>query len=186
MNIKEMLVEFLNFRHEVVFKRLTFDLDKAEKRAHILEGLKIALDNIEEIIALIRKSRSVETARANLMKQFKLSEIQAQAILDMRLQRLTGLERKKIEDEYLEIIKLIEKIAFVVGQQVAPPAVDQGRAAGTQSQVRRYSTNPNHLRRTKKEPARNTQRGRGAGVDQPQADDPALCRTRARTSERSA
>lgn len=117
MNIKEMLVEFLNFRHEVVFKRLTFDLDKAEKRAHILEGLKIALDNIEEIIALIRKSRSVETARANLMKQFKLSEIQAQAILDMRLQRLTGLERKKIEDEYLEIIKLIEKLRSLLASK---------------------------------------------------------------------
>jgi len=88
-------------------RRTQFDLDKAEKRAHILEGLKIALDNIDEIISIIRKSKNPQTAKANLRKNFKLSEIQAQAILDMRLQRLTGLERKKIEEEYLATIKLI-------------------------------------------------------------------------------
>ncbi|MBN1541498.1 DNA gyrase subunit A [candidate division KSB1 bacterium] len=117
MTIKDMLLEFLDFRHEVVFKRLKYDLDKAEKRAHILEGLKIALDHIDEIIALIRRSRTVDSARSNLIKTFKLSEIQAQAILDMRLQKLTGLERKKIEDEYLEIIKLIERLRSLLSSK---------------------------------------------------------------------
>ncbi len=117
LNLKQMLVEFLNFRHEVILRRTKFELDKAEKRAHILEGLKIALDNIDEIVALIRKSRDVDTARTNLMKTFKLSEIQAQAILDMRLQRLTGLERKKIEQEYLELIKLIEKLKSLLASK---------------------------------------------------------------------
>jgi DNA gyrase subunit A len=110
LNLKEMLEHFLEFRHEVVVRRTKFDLDKAEKRAHILEGLKICLDNIDAIVELIKKSKDPDAAREGLMKRFKLSEIQAQAILDMRLQRLTGLERKKIEQEYLEVIKLIEKL----------------------------------------------------------------------------
>ena len=117
LSIKDMLIDFLEFRHDVVLRRIKFDLDKAEKRAHILEGLKIALDNIDEIIAIIKKSRNVDTARKNLIKTFKLSEIQAQAILDMRLQRLTGLERKKIEEEYLEIIKLIEKLRSLLASK---------------------------------------------------------------------
>ncbi|MFQ5823351.1 MAG: DNA gyrase subunit A [bacterium] len=110
LNLKELLQLFIDFRHEVVVRRIKFDLDKAEKRAHILEGLKICLDNIDQIVAIIKKSRNPDTARNSLMKRFGLTEIQAQAILDMRLQRLTGLERKKIEDEYLEKIKLIEKL----------------------------------------------------------------------------
>ncbi|MFQ5708872.1 MAG: DNA gyrase subunit A [bacterium] len=110
LSLKEVLQHFIDFRHEVVVRRTRFELDKAEKRAHILEGLKICLDNIDEIVELIKKSRNPETARNSLMKRFHLSEVQAQAILDMRLQRLTGLERKKIEDEYLKIIKLIEKL----------------------------------------------------------------------------
>ncbi len=110
LNLKELLEHFLEFRHEVVVRRTKFDLDKAEKRAHILEGLKICLDNIDAIVELIKKSKDPDAAREGLMKRFKLSEIQAQAILDMRLQRLTGLERKKIEQEYLEVIKLIEKL----------------------------------------------------------------------------
>lgn len=114
LNLKQVLQHFIDFRHEVVVRRTKFDLDKAEKRAHILEGLKIALDHIDEIIALIKKSRNPETAKQGLMRTFKLSEIQAQAILDMRLQRLTGLERKKIEDEYKEIIKLINKLKEIL------------------------------------------------------------------------
>jgi len=114
LNLKQMLQHFIDFRHEVVVRRTKFDLAKAEKRAHILEGLKIALDNLDEIITLIRKSRTPATAKSNLMKRFKLSEIQAQAILDMRLQRLTGLERKKIEEEYLETIKLIAYLRSVL------------------------------------------------------------------------
>lgn len=117
LNLKQMLQHFIDFRHEIVVRRTKFDLDKAEKRAHILEGLKIALDNLDEIIALIRRSRDPETAKAGLMKTFKLSEIQAQAILDMRLQRLTGLERKKIEQEYLETIKLINKLKAILANK---------------------------------------------------------------------
>lgn len=114
LNLKQMLQHFIDFRHEVVVRRTKFDLAKAERRAHILEGLKIALDHIDEIISIIRKSRTPATAKTNLMKRFKLSEIQSQAILDMRLQRLTGLERKKIEEEYLETIKLIAYLRSVL------------------------------------------------------------------------
>jgi DNA gyrase subunit A len=114
LTLKQALQHFIDFRHEVVVRRTKFDFDKAEKRAHILEGLKIALDNIDAIISLIRKSKNPAVAKENLMNQFELSDIQAQAILDMRLQRLTGLERKKIEDEYLETIKLIAYLKSVL------------------------------------------------------------------------
>lgn len=110
LNLKQLLQHFLDFRHEVVVRRTRFELDKAEKRAHILEGYRIALDHIDEVIDLIRHSRTPETAKKNLMRRFALSELQADAILDMRLQRLTGLERRKIEEEYLETIKLIARL----------------------------------------------------------------------------
>ena len=110
LNLKEMLQHFLDHRMDVLVRRTKFELDAAEKRAHILEGYIIALDNIDAVIQTIKKSKDVETAKTNLTKKFKLSEIQAKAILDMRLQRLTGLERQKIEDEYKEIIKLIERL----------------------------------------------------------------------------
>lgn len=108
MNLKKTMRLFLEHREDVVRRRTEFDLRKAEERAHILEGYKIALDNIDAIIKLIKKSASPEEARNGLIKNFGLSEIQAQAILDMKLQRLTGLERKKIEDEYLALIQKIE------------------------------------------------------------------------------
>jgi DNA gyrase subunit A len=108
MNLRELLDQYVMHRQIVVRRRTEFDLAEAERRAHILEGLKIALDHLDEVIALIRRSADVDTARNGLMTQFKLSEIQANAILEMRLSRLTGLERKKVEEEYLEIIKLIE------------------------------------------------------------------------------
>jgi DNA gyrase subunit A len=117
LNVKEMLNEFLKFRHEIILRRTKYELELAEKRAHILEGLKIALDNIDEVVDTIKKSRTVDTARLNLMKRFALSEVQAQAILDMRLQRLTGLERKKIEQEYLNLIKLIEKLKSLLSSK---------------------------------------------------------------------
>jgi len=110
LNLKEILQYFIDHRHEVIVRRTKFELDEAEKRAHILEGYKIALDNIDAVIELIKKSKSPADAKVGLMKTFKLSEIQAQAILDMRLQRLTGLERQKIEDEYRAVIKLIAKL----------------------------------------------------------------------------
>ena len=108
MTLKELMERFLAHREEVITRRTKYDLARAEERAHILEGYKIALDNIDEIVQLIKKSASPDEARKGLVKVFKLSEIQAQAILDLRLQRLTGLERKQIEDEYLELIKKIE------------------------------------------------------------------------------
>lgn len=114
LTLKEMMAHFLDFRHEVVVRRTKFELAEAEKRAHILEGYLIALDNIDEVIETIKKSKDVDTARANLMRKFKLSEVQAKAILDMRLQRLTGLERKKIEDEYKETIQLISRLKGIL------------------------------------------------------------------------
>jgi DNA gyrase subunit A len=114
LTLKEMIRRFVDHRNEVVVRRSKFELDEAEKRAHILEGYIIALDNIDAVVKLIRGSKDVETAKTGLMKKFKLSEIQAKAILDMRLQRLTGLERKKIEDEYRETIKLIERLKAIL------------------------------------------------------------------------
>ncbi len=114
LTLQEMMSHFLDHRMDVLIKRTKYELDAAEKRAHILEGYIIALDNIDEVIETIKKSRDVETAKNNLMKKFKLSEVQAKAILDMRLQRLTGLERKKIEDEYKETIKLIERLRGIL------------------------------------------------------------------------
>lgn len=117
LQLKDTLHHFIEHRNEVVVRRTKFDLDAAEKRAHILEGYIIALDNIDAIIKLIKASKDTETAKQGLMKKFKLSEIQAQAILDMRLQRLTGLERKKIEDEYKELIKLINRLKAILGSK---------------------------------------------------------------------
>ncbi len=117
LTLKETMQHFINHRMDVLIRRTKYELDSAERRAHILEGYIIALDNIDAVIETIKKSRDTETAKNNLMKKFKLSEIQAKAILDMRLQRLTGLERKKIEDEYKEIIKLIEKLKGILSSE---------------------------------------------------------------------
>ena len=108
LKLNEVMQHFIDHRMDVLVRRTKYELDAAERRAHILEGYIIALDKIDAVIQTIKKSKDADTAKANLMKKFKLSEIQAKAILDMRLQRLTGLERKKIEDEYKETIKLIE------------------------------------------------------------------------------
>lgn len=114
LTLKDMVMHFINHRMDVLIRRTKFELDAAERRAHILEGYIIALDNIDAVIETIKKSRDVETAKHNLIRRFKLSEIQAKSILDMRLQRLTGLERKKIEDEYKETIKLIERLKGIL------------------------------------------------------------------------
>jgi DNA gyrase subunit A len=114
LTLREMIQKFVEHRNEVVVRRAKYELDEAEKRAHILEGYIIALDNIDAVIKLIKQSKDVESAKLGLMKKFKLSEIQAKAILDMRLQKLTGLERKKVEDEYRETIKLIEKLKAIL------------------------------------------------------------------------
>ena len=112
--LKAVLQHYIDFRREVIRRRTEFDLEKARARAHILEGLKIALDNLDEVIKTIRESADVEKARNNLIARFALSEIQAQAILDMRLARLAALERKKIEDEYLEVIQLIAELEDIL------------------------------------------------------------------------
>ena len=114
MGVKEMLFHFLRYRREVVLRRSRFELKKAESRAHMLEGYRIALDNIEEVIALIRGSKTPEEARGGLMRNFSLTQPQAQAILEMRLQRLTGLERDKIEAEYEELQKTIAHLREVL------------------------------------------------------------------------
>ncbi len=117
LNLKRILHHFLEHRREVVVRRTVFELRKAEERAHILEGLKIALDNLDAVIMLIRGSRSPDEARAGLMRQFGLTEIQATAILDMRLQRLTQLERTKLVDEYQEVLKQIEYLKSVLASE---------------------------------------------------------------------
>ena len=114
LKLDEIMNHFLAHRMEIIIRRTKYELEAAERRAHILEGYIIALDNIDEVIDTIKKSPDVETARARLMKKFGLSEIQAKAILDMRLQRLTGLERKKIENEYKEVIKLIARLQGIL------------------------------------------------------------------------
>ncbi len=114
LTLKRLLQEYVTHRQEVIRRRTEFDLEKARARAHILEGLKIALDNIDEIIRTIRESRTTESARNNLVMNFALSEIQATAILDMQLRRLAALERKKIEDEYAEVIKLINALEEIL------------------------------------------------------------------------
>jgi DNA gyrase subunit A len=117
LNLRGLIDQYIRHRREVIRRRTEFELAEAERRAHILEGLKIALDHLDQVIALIRASKDVETAREGLMATFKLSEIQASAILEMRLQRLTGLERDKIEKEYLEVIQLIEKLRSILASE---------------------------------------------------------------------
>ena len=114
LNLKEMMQHFLDHRHEIVVRRTEYDLKQAEHRAHILEGYRIALDNIDEVIKVIKSSKDAPTAQSALMKTFGLSELQSKAILEMRLQRLTGLEREKIETEYEELIQLIEYLNSVL------------------------------------------------------------------------
>lgn len=117
LTLKQILRHFLEHRREVVVRRTAFELRKAEERAHILEGLKIALDHLDAVIALIRRSQSPDEARAGLMREFGLTEIQATAILDMRLQRLTQLERAKLIEEYQEVLKQIEYLRSVLASE---------------------------------------------------------------------
>jgi DNA gyrase subunit A len=117
LNLKQILHYFLEHRREVVVRRTMYELRKAEERAHILEGLKIALDNLDAVITLIRRSQSPDEARVGLMRQFTLTEIQANAILDMRLQRLTQLERAKLVEEYQEVLKQIEYLKSVLASE---------------------------------------------------------------------
>lgn len=117
LNLKDMIKHFVDHRHEVVIRRTKFELAEAEKRAHILEGLLIALDHLDEVIKLIRSSDTPEDARTGLMETFGLSDIQARAILDMTLRRLTGLERDKIKEEYAELMKTIEYLKSILADE---------------------------------------------------------------------
>ena len=117
LNLKDMIRHFVDHRHEVVVRRTEYELKQAEKRAHVLEGLLIAIDNLDAVIKLIRASSTPEDAKTGLMTEFKLSEIQAKAILDMRLQKLTGLERDKIKAEYEELMKTIEYLKSILNDR---------------------------------------------------------------------
>lgn len=117
LNLKDMIREFVNHRHEVVVRRTQYELDQAEKRAHILQGYLIALDHLDEVIALIRKSSDPDEAKLGLIENFKLSEIQAKAILELRLQRLTGMERDKIREEFDEIMKRIAWLKEILAKR---------------------------------------------------------------------
>jgi DNA gyrase subunit A len=117
LSIKSIITHFINYRKEIIIRRTSFELKKAEARAHILEGLKVALDNLDRVVQTIRSSATPPEAKARLVSEFKLSEIQAQAILDMRLQRLTGLERDKINAEYNSTIKDIERYKAILSSE---------------------------------------------------------------------
>ena len=130
LNLKQMMEEFLKHRNEVIVRRTRFELDAAEKRAHILEGFIIALDNIDEVIKTIKESKDTSTANLNLQQRFGLSEIQAKAILEMRLQRLTGLERDKIQQEYREIIQLIERLRAILASKELQMQIISDELAG--------------------------------------------------------
>ena len=117
LNLKAMIGHFIEHRREVIIRRTVFELGRAEDRAHILEGLKIALDNLDEMVALIRAAKSPDDARQAMRLRFKLSDIQAQAILDMKLQRLTGLERQKIVDEYTDTLKQIARLKEILANE---------------------------------------------------------------------
>jgi DNA gyrase subunit A len=142
VTLKGALLHFIDFRRQVITRRTKFDLAKAKERAHILEGFKIALDHLDEVIATIRKSETVESARNNLMNKFHLSQIQAQAILDMQLRRLAALERKKIMDEYTEVLKTIayledllanpKKIDFLIKEEAGELKAKYGDPRRTQ------------------------------------------------------
>ncbi len=117
LNLKDLIRHFVDFRHEVVVRRTEFELKKAKDKAHVLEGLIIAIDNLDEVIELIRGSRTPDDAKSGLMEKFSLTEIQAKAILELRLQKLTGLERDKLKEEHAELMKLIEHLEAILANE---------------------------------------------------------------------
>ena len=146
LTLKEIIQHFIDHRHDVVTRRAKFELRKAEERAHILEGLKIAIDNLDEVINIIRSSKDTAVARDRLMERFSFSELQAQAILDLRLARLTALERDKLEAEYAELLATIERPERHPGQPRIAHADNQGRAGGDEAEIRRPPPHRDHWR----------------------------------------
>ncbi len=142
LGIKELLTQFLNHRREVVVLRCQHQLDRAQARAHILEGYRVALKNLDEVIKIIRQAESPTAARDGLMKRFKLSERQAQAILELMLQRLTGLERKKIDEEYKEVIKTIGRLEDILGKRLSALVGDEDRVQATREWLRKHRWQP--------------------------------------------
>ncbi len=126
LNLKQILEHFIQHRRVIIYRRTAFELRKAEERAHILEGLNIAINNLDDVVKLIRASKNPAEAKAELIKRYDLSEIQAQTILDMRLQRLTGLEREKIASDYQEIIELIKKLKGILNDESQVMAIIKG------------------------------------------------------------
>jgi DNA gyrase subunit A len=116
LNLKDLIHHFVEHRNEIIVRRTQYDLREARKRAHILEGFIIALDNLDAVIKLIRESKDPNAAQEGLMSKFNLSELQSKAILEMRLQRLTGMEREKIMNEFAEIMKLIEDLEDILAK----------------------------------------------------------------------
>ncbi len=160
LSLLDIIEHFIEFRREVVRRRIEFELRKAEARAHILEGLKIALDHLDEVITLIRGSKNPLEARGGLMAKFGLTQIQAQAILDMQLQRLTGLERQKILDELAELVKTIERLRAILSSDelLIGIVVDELRAI--RDEVRRRPPHGHH-RGERRVPRRGPHRRRG-------------------------
>ena len=144
LNLKDLLRHFLEHRREVIMRRTRFDLKNAEARAHILAGLLVALEHLEAIIALIKAAPNPAVAREHLMTQFELSELQAQAILDMRLARLTGLERQKIVDEALEVEAAIKRFRLILAEEAQVTALIAERTQGAQRALRRRPPHRNH------------------------------------------
>ena len=142
LGIEELLTQFLNHRREVVVLRCQHQLDRAQARAHILEGYRVALKDLDEVIKIIRQAESPTAARDGLMKRFKLSERQAQAILELMLQRLTGLERKKIDEEYKEVIKTIGRLEDILGKRLCALVGDDDRVQATREWLRKHPWQP--------------------------------------------
>ena len=127
LNLKDILKHYINFQKEVLTRRSIFEMNKAKDRAHILEGLRIALDNIDEVIKVLRNSKTTDIAKEELITRFGLSDKQAVAILDMRLRRLTGLERDKIEEEYKSLMELIAYLESIISDEMKLLSVIRGR-----------------------------------------------------------
>jgi DNA gyrase subunit A len=140
-----VLEHYVDHQKEVIVRRTKFDLEKAQRRAHILEGLIIALDNIDEVVELIKKSPDAATAREALMERFGLSEVQAQAILDMRLQRLTGLERDKIIAEHKEIMEKIAHFQAILSTPQMVLDINKRRSHGNKRKICRRTPYGDHV-----------------------------------------
>ena len=140
LSLLELVRHYLDYQREVVTRRSKYELRQAVDRAHVLEGYLIALDNLDEVIALIRAADDTDAARTALQERFGLSEIQAQAILDLRLRALTGLERKRVEDEYADLQERIAELRALLGDPARVDGVDPRGAARDQADLRRRRT----------------------------------------------